>query len=696
MNKLHSMLSLGLLLLLSACAAPTVLPTVVPTSSPTATLTPTTPPTATPAPTFTPTQTPLPSATPTITPTPLPWSDTVITGDNAAQISLLETWGRGAVEEVQHANLQRVLVKSSLGFYLYSADGSRLIAGFPDALRAVVSPDQGSAALVFADSTLRLIDLGDGSILQEWPSPVDIAANFCEWCSSEAQRQSYLQYLIGSLPLAFSANGSLLASAYVDGEIIIWNTADGSQVAKLDDDVAGQPSRMVFTPDNQFLLTNAVRGPNSYINKWSLENGKLLWNQRSDEYLSASMFSPDGKLFGGGGRAGEVLRSLKDGSKVGQVGGFAAGNPYSPDSKKMLTVSRGKVEVWFIQAPVRLLKTYYTDFAVYTAEFSADGQQIILNGGLKVYNAEDYSLVSEGESAPAPTQPPEISPDVWLAAGHVQNPGEIILLPGQNFYIFGGLQQAWRWAPLTGEMIWKTYPKGSGSDRAISADGSRIAVCLPDGLEIYTFADQSSQLLPRCRSGSVLAFSPTGEVLAQSQNAQINTISLADGALLHNYLFQMKPVGWFRFSADGSYLASGGYGQRGAGDFHLWKMTEPAGKVKLEPDGSQWLVSDVAFSSDNAFMLAARQKIWIWDLSTGLCKGSLPGTGSVLAISPDDRLLAVGNYSGEVRFISLADRKEIFTFQAHKSSIIDLAFTPDGANLISLGSNGDVRLWGLP
>ncbi len=696
MNKLLLLLSLGLLLLLSACAAPTVLPTIIPTSTPTATLTPTTPPTATPAPTFTPTQTPLPSATPTITPTPLPFAETVITGENAARVSLLETWGRGAVEDVQHANPDRLLVKSTLGIYLYLGDGSQLIAAFPGALRADVSPDQASAALFFADSTLRLINLGDGSILQEWPGPVEIAANFCEWCGSEAQRQSYLQYLIGSLPLAFSANGSLLACAYVDGTIMVWNATDGQQVARLDNDVAGQPYHMVFMPDNQNLLVNASRGPNVYINSWSLETGELLWNQRAEDFLSANLFSPDGNLFGGSGKNGIVLHNKRDGSQYGKVGGSAVGYPFSPDSKKMVTVSRGKVEVWFVQPPVRLLKTYYTDYTVYTAEFSADGQQIILNGGRKVYNAEDYSLVSEGEGAPAPTQPPEISPDVWLAGGHVQNPGEIILLPGRNFYVFGGSQQAWRWAPLTGGMVWRSYPKGSGSDRAISADGSRIAACLEEGLEIYTFADQNSQLLPRCRSRSVLAFSPTGDLMAQSQNTQINTISLTDGALLHNYLFQMKPVGWFRFSADGSYLASGGYGQRGAGDFHLWKMTEPAGKVKLEPDGSQWLVSDVAFSSDNAFMLAARQKIWLWDLTTGLCKGSLPGTGSVLAISPDDQLVAVGNYSGEIRFISLAGRKEIFTFQAHQSSIFDLAFTPDGANLISLGSNGDVRLWGLP
>jgi WD40 repeat protein len=689
-------LCLLLTVLLAGCAAPTAAPNL-PTAPPTLTPSPTALPTATPTPepTPTPTQTPLPSATPTITPTPLPWAETVLTGGDVSQIALLETWGRGTVENVQQANPERVLVKSSMGFYLYTSDGSRFIHGYPDALVASVSPDQTSAALIFADSTVRLVRLDDGSPLYEWPSPVEIPANICEWCGSEAQRQSYLQYLIGSLPLAFSSDGSLLAAAYVDGTILIWKATNGSQVVRLDDDVAGQPYHMVFTPDNQSLLTNAIRGSNSYLNRWSLESGKLLWNQRSDEYLSASLFSPDGNLFGGGGRVGQVLRKLADGSKYSQVGGSAVGNPYSPDSKKMVTVNRGKVEVWFIQPPARLLKTYYTDYYVYSAEFSADGKQIEINGGLKVYNADDYSLLSEGEGAPAPTQPAVIPAETWLAAGHVDRPGELILLPGLDFYVFGGAKRTWRWQPLTGEVVWQDYATNAG-DRAISADGSRIAACLEEGLEIYTFSDQSTQLLPRCRSRSVLAFSPTGQILAQSQNSQINTISLADGALLHNYLFQMKPVGWFRFSPDGSYLASGGYGQRGAGDFHLWKMIEPAGKVKLEPDGSQWLVSDVVFSSDNAFMLAARQKIWLWDLATGLCKGSLPGTGAVLALSPDDQLLAVADYSGGLRFIAMTARQEVYSFQASTSRIIDMAFTSDGANLLTLSEDGGVRLWGLP
>lgn len=692
MKKRLLVLCLFLALLLSGCAAPNYAPALSTTEPTTATPSSTPPPTATPmpVPTATSTQTPLPSATPTITPTPLPWAEIVLTRDNVSQLTLLETWGRGAVRWVVHANPDRLLVNSNMGIYLYSVDGSQFVAGYPDALQAVVSPDQTRAALVFADATLQLISLEDGSALFEWTNPVEIPAYLQERFSSEVDRQNYMRYLMGSVSPAFSADSSLLAVAYIGGTIVVWSTGDGAQVAKLDDEVAGQPNRMIFTPDQQFLLTNAIRGTNTYINKWSIETGKLLWNQRSDEYLSTSMFSPDGNLFG----ASRVLRYLSDGSVYGKVGGHAAGNPYSFDSKKMVTVSTGKVEVWFIQLPVRLLKTYYTDYDVFSAEFSPDGKQIVINGGQKVYNAEDYSLISEGEGSPAPTQSPKIPAKTWLAAGHIDRPVELILLPTRSFYVFGGEQRTWRWEPLTGEVIWLDYAANS-SDRAFSTDGSQIAACLETGLEIYTFADQSAQLLPRCRSHSVLAFSPTGEIMVQSQNTQINILSMADGTALHNFLFAMKPVGWFRFSTDGNYLASGGYGQRGAGDFHLWQMDEPVGKVRLEPDGTQWLVSDVVFSSDNTYMLAARQKIWIWDLASGQCKGRLPGTGTVLALSPDDQLLAVADYSGGLRFISLMTREEVYSFQAVSSRIIDMAFTADGANLLTLSEDGGVRLWGL-
>lgn len=52
--------------------------------------------------------------------------------------------------------------------------------------------------------------------------------------------------------------------------------------------------------------------------------------------------------------------------------------------------------------------------------------------------------------------------------------------------------------------------------------------------------------------------------------------------------------------------------------------------------------------------------------------------------------------SGGLRFISLAEREEVYSFQAGNSRIIDLAFTADGANLLTLSEDGAVRLWGLP
>ena len=52
--------------------------------------------------------------------------------------------------------------------------------------------------------------------------------------------------------------------------------------------------------------------------------------------------------------------------------------------------------------------------------------------------------------------------------------------------------------------------------------------------------------------------------------------------------------------------------------------------------------------------------------------------------------------SGGLRFISLAEREEVYSFQAGSNRIIDLAFTADGANLLTLSEDGAVRLWACP
>jgi len=94
-------------------------------------------------------------------------------------------------------------------------------------------------------------------------------------------------------------------------------------------------------------------------------------------------------------------------------------------------------------------------------------------------------------------------------------------------------------------------------------------------------------------------------------------------------------------------------------------------------------------------MISAKGYLWQWDLASGNQEGKYSLFGTKLAISPDDRLLAVGDWDGTITILSTDNRQIVTDFHAHKDGIIDLAFTPDGANLLTLGSNGSLKVWGV-
>lgn len=64
-----------------------------------------------------------------------------------------------------------------------------------------------------------------------------------------------------------------------------------------------------------------------------------------------------------------------------------------------------------------------------------------------------------------------------------------------------------------------------------------------------------------------------------------------------------------------------------------------------------------------------------------------------LGFSPDGRLLAAGNFRGQVRVWDVARRSEVKTLDAHQDEIRVLAFTADGKSLVSAVAGGDVKVW---
>jgi len=97
------------------------------------------------------------------------------------------------------------------------------------------------------------------------------------------------------LEIAFSPDGSLLASASTDNSVKVWNTADGSLLYTLEGHTDTVLS-LAFSPDGALLLSGSR---DRTVKKWLLSDGTLLDTISRMHPVRAQelAFSPDGSLF---------------------------------------------------------------------------------------------------------------------------------------------------------------------------------------------------------------------------------------------------------------------------------------------------------------------------------------------------------------------------------------------------------------
>ena len=73
----------------------------------------------------------------------------------------------------------------------------------------------------------------------------------------------------------------------------------------------------------------------------------------------------------------------------------------------------------------------------------------------------------------------------------------------------------------------------------------------------------------------------------------------------------------------------------------------------------------------------------------------LPQAVYRMAISPDQRQLAVAGRDDVIRVVELASGKTLIEWPAHQTEVNGLAFAPDGQTLWSAGDDGSVRSWNV-
>jgi WD40 repeat protein len=523
--------------------------------------------------------------------------------------------------------------------------------------------------------------------------------------------------------LAFSPDGTILASGSLDGTVALWNVQTGQQVGRpltghrvvQSIDFSRDGRLLASGGDNIVILSDPNTGerigapleftrttgvafsPNDDTLAISSGNTIWLWDAGSGHAIGpplhghtagiwSMVFAPDGRTLASSSADGAVLlwnaSSMRPlGEPLQTSGAVVESLAFSPDGRMLAGIDRQGVRFWDPRTGEELgrpIKVHGTDTRL---AFSPDGRVLATSsdvGGVRLWDARTHR------------------PIAGRLAGQQGSSISLAFSPD------GGLLAS---GSTTGNVaLWGTTGPHRSSpfpvyDAVFSPDGQTLATGNADGT-IALWDPQTDEILrgPLDYPSSYvnqLAYSPAGNVLAAGYGDGTAILwDAVSGDRIGEPITGQQGEVTVAFSPDGSVLATGSFN----GEVLLF---DPVSAEKIGGPLSGFKVQRVAFSPDGSMLAASGKvgKVSLWDPATGEPAGAgtlryaAPGDIQGLAFSPDGHILATGFVDGSITLWDPRTGERIADLHGHTSRITRLRYSPDGTVLASGSINNDIVFW---
>ncbi len=558
-----------------------------------------------------------------------------------------------------------------------------------------------------------------------------------------------------TLSVAFSPDGKLLATGGADGEVRLWQVADGKKLLTFKGHTSWIWS-LAFSPDGDTLAS----GSDDYtVRFWNISTGKCcqtlqghtsqvwsvafspegqtlassssdqtikLWNVSTGEchqtlqghtsWVRSVSFSPDGQTLASGSEdhtvklwdtnTNQCYKTLQ--GHTSQVWSVSYGPGYllagrgctnSPEGQTLASSSSDQtIKLWNVSTGECYQTLQGHTSWVRSVSFSPDGQTLVSGSGDHTVKLWDVNTGRCCKTLQGHTS------RVWSvayapSAGYANSPLGDRLPQGIGHTLASGNDDhtVKLWNTSTGECH-QTLRGHSNwvCSIAFSPDGQTLASGSSDHrVKLWNTSTGECRQTLQGHTSRVwsVAFSPDGQTLASGSDDQ--TVKLWDtstGECCQTLQGHSNWVCSIAFSPDGQTLASGSYDQTA----RLWHLS--SGECYQALDGHTNWVWTVAFSPDGQTLASGSgdHTVKLWNVSNGNCYQTLQGHTSrvwSVAFSPDSQTLASGSSDHTVKLWNASSGECHQTLQGHTNLAWTVAFSPDGQTLASGSQDETIKLW---
>jgi WD40 repeat protein/3',5'-cyclic AMP phosphodiesterase CpdA len=442
--------------------------------------------------------------------------------------------------------------------------------------------------------------------------------------------------------LAFSPDGTLLATASGDRTARLWDVATGTARATLQGH-ADELNGVAFSPDGTLLATAS---DDNTACLWDLATGAIRITLRGHtERVRDVEFSPDGTL----------LATASD-DETARLWDLTNGTPR--------TTLQGHTE------------------RVWDVEFSPDGSLLA--------TASDDGTARLWDLATGTPRTTLQSHTLWVRGVAFSTDGTLLATASDN-------NTARLWDLPTGTAR-TTLQSHTDKLRGIafSRDGTMLATASGDRTaRLWNVATGTARTTLQGHADELngVAFSPDGSLLATaSDDSTARLWNVATGTPRTTLQGHTNKVQGVAFSPDGTLLATAS-ADRSA---RLWDLA--AGTPRPALRSHSGALNGVAFSPDATLLATASDDSTarLWDVATGTPRTTLQGHANRVqgvAFSPDGTLLATASDDSTARLWDVATGTAGVILQGHAGALSGVVFSPDGTLLATASGDGTACLW---